>query len=129
MKKYIIITSLLLFSLPIFSEDIPLQVINAFSTGDASLLAQSFNNTIELTLFDKEEIYSKTQAEMILRDFFSKHKPTLFKIIHQGGKENSKYAIGTLVCGTESYRITFLLKLEGNNLFIHQLRIENDYVE
>jgi hypothetical protein len=130
MKKHIFfITSLLFFSFFNLSDDIPVQVINAFNTGNASLLAQNFNNTIELTLFDKEEIYSKTQAEMILRDFFSKHKPTQFKIIHQGGKENSKYAIGNLICGTESFRITFLLKTEENNLFIHQLRIENDYVE
>jgi hypothetical protein len=130
MKKYIFfLASLLFFSFTYLSEDIPVQVINAFSTGNASLLAQSFNNTIELTLFDKEEIYSETQAEMILRDFFSKHKPTQFKIIHQGGKENSKYAIGNLVCGAESFRVTFLLKSEGNNIFIHQLRIENDYVE
>jgi hypothetical protein len=130
MKKYFFIgTILLLLSFKLFSEDIPSQVINAFSTGNASLLVQNFNSTIELTLFDKEEIYSKTQAEMILRDFFTKHKPTQFKIIHQGGKENSKYAIGNLVCGSESFRITFLLKSEGNNLFIQQLRIENDYVE
>jgi len=130
MKKYLsFIAVLLFFSFSSLSEDIPVQVINAFNTGNASLLAQSFNNTVELTLFDKEEIYSKTQAEMILRDFFSKHKPTQFKIIHQGGKENSKYAIGNLVCGAESFRVTFLLKSEGNNIFIHQLRIENDYVE
>jgi hypothetical protein len=129
MKKYIFITSLLFVSFSVFSEDIPPQVINAFSSGNASALAQSFNSTIELTLFDKEEIYSKTQAEMILRDFFSKHKPTQFKIIHQGGKENSKYAIGNLICGTESFRITFLLKSEDGNIYIHQLRIENDYVE
>jgi hypothetical protein len=129
MKKYIIITSLLFYSISVFPEDIPAQVINAFSTGNASLLSQNFNNTIELTLFDKEEIYSKTQAEMILRDFFSKHKPSQFKIIHQGGKENSKYAIGNLICGSESFRITFLLKSEGSVLFIHQLRIEKDYVE
>jgi hypothetical protein len=129
MKKSIIIVGLLFISLYSYSEDIPPQVINAFATGNAAVLAQSFNNTIELTLFDKEEIYSKIQAEMILRDFFSKHKPTQFKIIHQGGKENSKYAIGNLICGAESFRITFLLKSENNNTFIHQLRIENDYVE
>jgi hypothetical protein len=130
MKKYAFFTVILIFlSFTVLSEDIPAKLLTAFSTGNASLLAQSFNNTIELTLFDKEEIYSKTQAEMILRDFFSKHVPTQFKIIHQGGKENSKYAIGNLVCGGESFRVTFLLKTEGNTTFIHQLRIENDYVE
>lgn len=110
-------------------SEIPSQITTALNSGDAALLSQYFNNSIELTLFDKENIYSKTQAEMILRDFFSKNKPTQFKVVHQGGKENSKYAIGNLVCGTISYRVTFLIKTENNNAFIHQLRIENERVE
>lgn len=130
MKKFYLIC--LAFVFPAFTNsvsEIPSEISSALSSGNASMLAQYFNNSIELTLLEKEDIYSKTQAEMILRDFFSKHKPTQFKVVHQGGKENSKYAIGNLVCGLESYRVTFLIKTENNNSYIHQLRIENDRVE
>jgi hypothetical protein len=130
MKKSILISLVfLLSSFRAYTENIPAELITSFKTGDATRLAEYFNNSVELTLFDKEEIYSKTQAEMIMRDFFKQHIPTQFKILHQGGKDNSKYAIGNLICGSISYRITFLLKIEDGKLYIHQLRIENEYAE
>lgn len=112
-----------------FSREIPDQIISSFNKGDAASLSQYFNQTIELTYFEKEEIYSKTQAEIILRDFFSKNPPKEFKILHEGGKEASKYAIGQYISGSKTYRITFLLKTINSKIFIHQLRIENEYVE
>jgi len=130
MKKYMLIcVSIVLFSFTNSASEIPSQIVSSLSTGNSTELAQYFNNNIELTLFEKESIYSKTQAEMILRDFFSKHKPTQFKVLHQGGKENSKYAIGDLICGSESYRVTILIKTEEDKSLIHQLRIENDTME
>lgn len=125
----LICVSIVLFSFTNSASEIPSQIVSSLSTGNSTELAQYFNNNIELTLFEKESIYSKTQAEMILRDFFSKHKPTQFKVLHQGGKENSKYAIGDLVCGSESYRVTILIKTEEDKSLIHQLRIENDTME
>ncbi|MBA7529672.1 hypothetical protein ES705_21870 [subsurface metagenome] len=112
-----------------FSGEIPEQIIAAFNAGDASKLSQYFHKTIELTFFKKEEIYSKTQAEIILRDFFAKNPPKQFKILHEGGKESSKYAIGRYISNSDTYRITFLLKTIDSRVFIHQLRIENEYAE
>lgn len=112
-----------------FSSEIPEQIISSFNSGDAAKLSRYFNQTIELTFFEKEEIYSRTQAEIILRDFFSKNPPKQFKILHEGGKDSSKYAIGQYISNSKIYRITFLLKTINSNVFIHQLRIENEYVE
>jgi hypothetical protein len=112
-----------------FSSEIPEQIITSFNSGSASELSKYFNETIELTFFEKEEIYSKIQAEIILRDFFTKNPPKQFIILHEGGKESSKYAIGKYTSNSKTYRITFLLKTINSKVFIHQLRIENEYVE
>ncbi len=112
-----------------FSGEIPGQIISSFTSGNASKLSEYFNQTIELTFFEKEEIYSKTQAEIILRDFFTKNPPQQFKILHEGGKESSKYAIGRYTSNSKTFRITFLLKTINSKVFIHQLRIENEYAE
>ncbi len=128
-KRIVIIAILLIGSVHAFSIEIPGEIISAFSSGNATQLAKYFNQTIELTMFDKEGIYSKTQAEIILRNFFSENPPKQFQILHQGGKESSKYAIGSFVSGTNTYRITFLLKTIDTRVFIHQLRIENEHVE
>lgn len=130
MKKVIFTISLfILAGLSASATEIPSGILTAFSKGDASALSSYFSSTVELTINEKEEIYSSTQAEIILRKFFSDNPPTQFKIIHQGGKENSKYAIGNLFSGSKSFRITFLLKTEGDKILIHQLRIENENAE
>ncbi len=129
MKRVIIIGILSLGFLYAFSIEIPGEIISAFNSGNAAQLAKYFNQTIELTMLDKEEVYSKTQAEIILRNFFSENPPKSFRILHQGGKETSKYAIGSLTSGTQKYRVTFLLKIVNSKVYIHQLRIEYEHVE
>jgi hypothetical protein len=130
MKRIIAALGFMVFTgIIAFAIEIPSGIISAFQKGDASALSVYFSSTLELTLHDKEEIYSRSQAEVILHKFFSDNPPSQFKIIHQGGKEQSKYAIGTMTSGSKSFRVTFLLKTEENKVLIHQLRIENEYVE
>lgn len=126
MKKVIFLSIIgLYFSLTCIGGDIPSDIVNAFKAGNASTIASYFNSTIEFTIYNKEEIYSKTQAERILKDFFTHNPPSQFTLLHQGGKESSKYAIGSLVAGSKNYRVTFLLKSMNSKVFIHQLRIED----
>ncbi len=107
-------------------EVIPEQIPVAIRSGNAALLAQHFNSLVELVILDKEDVYSKEQAEKIIKDFFSSHLPVQFTIKHQGGKTQSRYAIGQLVTKSGTYRVYFLLKWTDGKAFIHQLRIEAD---
>jgi hypothetical protein len=129
MKKYIITSLTVLISLIAYSGDVPAEIESAIKVGNASLLSTYFNSAIELTLLEKEGVYSKTQAEVILRNFFTEHPPKGFNILHQGGKESSNYAIGNYISDAKTYRITLFFKSEGTHLLIHQIRIENEYVE
>ncbi|MBN2348440.1 MAG: DUF4783 domain-containing protein [Bacteroidales bacterium] len=111
------------------SNDIPENIVSAIKSGNAKELAVYFNSSIELTLLSKEDIYSKEQAELILKNFFQTHVPNSFTLLHEGGKESSKYAIGKLKTSKGNFRVTILLKSQNNKLYIHQLRIEGDNVE
>ena len=71
-------------------------------------------------------MYSRSQAEQILLKFFLDHKPLAFKIIFEGGKENSRYAIGSLTTKETKYRIYILIKKQDGEPLIHQLRIEEE---
>lgn len=108
-----------------FAGDLPSGIINSLKTGNSKELSKYFNTNIDLTILEKQDIYSKTQAEIILKEFFNKNSPSNFTIIHQGGKEGSQYIIGNLTTTTGSYRITLALKSQDNTLSIQQLRIEN----
>jgi len=106
------------------ADDIPQAVIDALRTGNTSALSAYFNSSIELAILDQEDIYSKQQAELIIKDFFAKHVPSSFIILHKGGKEGSQYAIGNLVTSSGTFRVTLWIKLTQNKPYIHQLRFE-----
>jgi hypothetical protein len=108
------------------SGDIPEGIIRAFKAGNAAELAKHFYTNIDLVILDKEDIYSKTQAEQILRKFFTDHRPASFKIIFEGGKETSRYAIGSLSTASGNFRVNLLIKNQDGTPLIHQLRIEEE---
>lgn len=108
-------------------EEVPRDIVIAFKVGTAKELARFFNDNLELAVGEKEDVYSKSQAERIMDNFFINHPPKSFEFIHQGGKESARYAIGKLVTFNGEFRVYLLLKKnnKGRSL-IHQLRIENE---
>ncbi len=106
------------------SREIPEGITESFKKGNSRELARHFNNNIELVVLDNEDVYSKSQAELILRNFFLANKPVKFELLHQGGKETSRYAIGNLETENGDFRIYFLLKLRDGTPLIHLLRVE-----
>lgn len=124
MKK-ILVVFLLLWSVGSFASlDIFDDISNSLRSGDAKAVSRFFGNTVDLTIINQEEVYSKMQAEQILRDFFSKNTPRSFTIIHQGlSKEGARYAIGNLVTAQGVvYRTYFFVKSQGGNSLIQELR-------
>ena len=99
----------------------------AFSRGDEKAILVHSGDKLLLEIEKKEGIYSKAQAEMILRDFFEKNRPTAFKLIFKGNsKGNSAYSVGILESHSKKYRITTTLKEMGTVFKIEQLKIEAD---
>ena len=125
MKRFLLIslTSLLLFSFTVFSGIA--DVINAFKTGNASEMSRYFDNTVEITLPEKSSSYSKSQAELILRDFFAGNSVKSFTVVHQGENAGSQFCIGTLVTKTSSYRTTIYMKQKGDKQLVQEIRLEN----
>jgi hypothetical protein len=103
---------------------LPDAISAATRSGDAAALASYFNTKIEMVLPDQSGVYSKEQAQFLIKDFFDKHPPTSFQIIHQGERENATFAIGRYNYNGGQYRLVFLTKNNGNQTLIHQLRVE-----
>jgi hypothetical protein len=113
-----------LFTIASAPNDIPQTILDALKSGNTAVLSSYFNNSIELAIPGKEDIYSKQQAELIIKDFFAKHVPSNFVVLHKGGKEGSQYAIGDLFTSSGTFRVTMLVKQKDGRPFIHQLRFE-----
>jgi hypothetical protein len=103
---------------------IPDGIVVSIQSGNDATLAEFFNENVELVVETHDDVYSKSQAQQIVAEFFKANKPKLFSIIHQGGKDGARYAIGSLTTNTGTFRVYFLLKNKNNNSYIHQLRIE-----
>jgi hypothetical protein len=102
-------------------------IATAIQSGNAKELAKFFDNNVDITVYNKEEMYSKTQAEMVVKDFFVKNPPTSFKIIHKGASnQGSEYAIGTLNTNVGSFRTYIYVKQKAGAYTIQEIRFEKD---
>lgn len=106
--------------------DIPVKIFDSMKVGNATELAKHFNSSVEIVIFDEEKIYSRQQAEQVLRRFFNANKVESFVVLHQGGRDGAKYAIGNLVTESKSFRVYFLVKSSSGRQLIHQMRIEEE---
>jgi hypothetical protein len=99
-------------------------VANALRSGDAKSVAKFFGSTIDLTIVAKEEVYSKIQAEQVLKEFFVKNHPRSFKIIHKGAsKEGAQYGIGSLSTNQgQTFRTYIYIKQSGKSIQVQELR-------
>ena len=118
----------LLAAQPVLAQTSPLDKIStAIQAGNARAVADYFDANVEMTLPSDEGFYSKAQSEQILKDFFTKNKPSGFKIMHQGDSGgNSMYAIGTLSTSGGSFRTYIFLKQVSGKYLIQQLKFTND---
>lgn len=98
-------------------------IANAIRSGDAKSVSRFFSNSVDLTLISQEDVYSKAQAEQIIKDFFNKNTPRSFSIIHRGeSKDGAKYAIGNLTTSSGNYRVYYYFKISGSSVNIQELR-------
>lgn len=101
-------------------------VVSAIKQGDAGNLSRYLDNTVEINMGGHSTSYSKAQAEIILKDFFSKNQVKSFELLHQGeAGGGSRYGIGNMVTGGGSFRTSFFLQKKGSSLVLNELRFES----
>jgi len=113
------------FSNPIvFKSTIPQGMIDAINQGNSKKLSQFFDDNIEINILSRYiNIYSKTQAERIMFEFFKSNNPTQFKIIKENGTANSIIALGEFNSFTGNYRIFLTMKKEKGQNYIQAFNV------
>lgn len=100
------------------------EVISAIKNGSASQLSKHFDNTIEITLTGKSNTFGKSQAELVLKDFFNNNIVKGFQIVHKGDNTNAQFIVGVLLTNTGDFRTTIYLKQKGDKQLLQELRFE-----
>jgi hypothetical protein len=126
MNRFLVLLASLMLALGLYAQDVTRdKVVQAMRTGNATELAAQFIPNIDLTVKETSEVYSRSQAEQIIRKFFNDHPPVDLVIEHSGvSKFGDKYFIGILRTRNGYFRVTFFLKKSGDLMQVKQLRIE-----
>src|SRR5687768_13719203 len=110
------------FSVSFAQGDVINQVKETIKAGSAKELAKYLYQTIDVTIDDKVESFSKPQAEFVFRDFFRQHPPAEFSIIHQGSSKGGQpFAIGQYKSAGDTYRVFMKIKAINSQQLVHEI--------
>jgi len=102
------------------------EVIGALRSGNAAQLSTYFDDNVELTLPDKSDSYSKAQAQLIIKDFFSNNGVKSFDLKHKGDANGGgHFCIGTLMTNAGNFRTNVFLKLKNGKEVIREIRFQS----
>ena len=118
-----LVTGLIMFSSFAQSDNID-GVIGALRSGNAAELAKYFDDNVELTLPVKSDSYSKAQAQVIIKDFFSNNGVKTFELKHKGDSPGGHYCIGTLQTKSGNFRAHVFMKSKGNKEVLKEIRFQ-----
>lgn len=97
------------------------EVVQALNLGNASQLSRYFDNRVDITLPEKSDNYSRTQAEMILKNFFSNSGVKNFEIKYKGESNGSHYCIGILHTRNGDYRTKLFMKNKDGKEVVQEI--------
>lgn len=127
MKKLLFIL-LIAPSIAMVAPDNLSSIAKAISNGDANALSQYFDDKVEVSILDNENLFDKSQAKKALENFFAKNKPQSYTQVHDGTSKGagSKYTIGNLKANGKVYRVYVYMKVAGNSYTIQEISISED---
>jgi hypothetical protein len=98
------------------------EVVRALRSGNAIELSRYVDDNIELGLPGRSNSYSRAQAVMILRDFFSTNSVKTFDLKQKLASGSGQYCIGTLQTRSGSYRTTVFVAEKNGRQSIREIR-------
>lgn len=135
-RKHILLLLLLivtttdkLFAIPRQSVEITVQLFkSSVSSRNTEFLSEILDNNIDITYNNVHSTYAKSQALMIINDFYSKNKPSVFRLSYKGSYPNieDQYVIGTISSATSDFKVYMYIKNRGGKFVIQELKIVND---
>ncbi len=128
------IVFLMLFSTLMFSnnmqgqsiKEVKNQCIKALQTNNIDNFVSTFSNPIEIALPEKENSYSKIQAQEVMRNFLKKNKTKSFKV-KQSGKSTGGSEFVIAILKTEAnieYQLYLLITNSDNKANLHLVEFE-----
>lgn len=100
-------------------------VIQALRTGNATEMAKYIDDNVEISLPDKSASYSRSQAIVILKDFFANNGVKGFEVKHKGDNGGNQFCVGTLQTKAGNYRTTVFMKSKNGRQLVKEIRFQS----
>jgi len=114
-----------LMSFGAFQDDFIDEMSVLFKSGDSKEIAKNFSTSVELSIIKDDDVYSKVQAEQILREFFSQHSPKNSVVLHLiNTNPTMRFGILSLTTKNGKFRVSITSKKINNAFLITELRID-----
>jgi hypothetical protein len=124
MRTRIVFTTLLcaMLSFSASAQDVFAPIKDAIKASNAKEVIKFFNASVDMNLAGEASMYSKTQAEFVLRDFFKKFPATEFRIQHTGSSKGGlQFAIGEYVSNADVFDVLIRVKEVSGAYLIHEI--------
>jgi hypothetical protein len=122
---YLLVGSVFLFSSFTLQNGSIDEVIGALRSGNSTELSKYFDDNVELTLPDKSDNYSKAQAQLIVKDFFSNNGVKNFELKHKGDSPGGHFCIGTLQTNNGNFRTNVFMKMKNGKEVLKEIRFQS----
>jgi len=96
----------------------------AFRSGDVDRLSPYLDYRVDISLPEKSDTYSKSQAEMIIRDFFDNNGVRNFQVKQKGESGGSEYCFGVLQTRNGNFKTSLFMKHKGDKQFLQEIRFQ-----
>lgn len=107
-------------------DEIFAKIESAIRAGDAAALAAHFNSSVEVTIADKGQDYSRNQAQFVIKEFFQGAAVKSFGFAHRGNSGSTHYAVGNYVSARGTYDVNVFIKKYPEGYRIDQIRFDRE---
>jgi hypothetical protein len=103
------------------------KIAELIKQGNARELSKYFAASIDITVLENTNVYSRVQAELILEKFFKEDKPTAATVLHRVNSSAAfNYTVLLLTTDKGKYRVSYTMKEVEKELVVIELRIETE---
>lgn len=96
----------------------------AFREGDSKKIASYVDEKILMDINKQESVYSKTQSELILKDFFDKNKPKTFVVKSKSTTQGNFALLGTYTSESDkNFRVSIKLRESGSSFVLDKISV------
>ena len=123
-KQLFKLSALFLIAVILFSFTPKEDIVSALKSGNVEKMSKYFDNMVDVSVPGKSNTFSKSQAEMVIKDFFALNKVRGFEVQHSGNNPTSNFIIGMLTTASGKFRTTVYMREKGDKQYLQGIEFE-----